>query len=416
MFSFLYLFIYFSTSTVYLQESFDAGWENRWKKPQHVKKGIQLGRVRVTAGDFWGDEKIQRGMETMDYKRNYLFYSNLTHRMDTRDRDLIIQYTLRLYYGLDCGGQYLKLIGGDADMGSFSNETDYYVMFGPDICGATFRRTHVIIGYQGQHYQTLNPLNCFKDHLTHAYTLKIRRNNTIEVQIDGEVVDEANLNDRFPIPPVDQIPDPEDKKPEDWDDDEWIIDPKDKKPATWVDEEYIQDPDAYKPPAWDDSIVWAPPMIRNPDYIGEWTPKLIKNPNYKGPWKPRMIDQKAENDPLFGHFPDIAYLGLEFFQNIPSSIFDNFLITDDEEYARKVLEDVFLSIREDEVKNYDERSMRLKKQHDIDNLRNDKSDHHHDQNVFSDSSDNSDNNYFDMKRKQNKRNKNKKDIDQFDQL
>ncbi|KAK8870154.1 hypothetical protein M9Y10_008031 [Tritrichomonas musculus] len=416
MITFIY-FLYFCSSTVYLEERFAPGWENRWHKPKHVRKGVQLGRVRLSAGDFYGDERKQRGMQTMDAQRNYLLYSNLTHRMDTRDRDLIIQYTVRLHYYLDCGGQYIKLLGGDADVGRFSNETDYLLMFGPDICGATFRRTHFIISYKGEHYQTLHPLNCFKDHLTHSYTLIIRKNNTIEVQIDGEVVDEGALDSHFPIPPVDQIPDPDDKKPEDWDDDEWIVDPKDKKPKNWVDEEFIPDPDAFKPPSWDDSIVWAPQMIRNPDYIGEWTPRIIKNPNYKGPWKPKMIDQKAEVDPTFGHFSDIAYLGLEFFQNVPDSIFNNFLITDDEEYARKMLEDVYLSIREEEVRNFDEQSARLKKQKDIESLRRDKDDHHrnNDMDDFTDSSDD-DNNYFDIKRKQAKKKKKPANIDQFDSL
>ena len=392
--------------TVYLEERFDKGWEQRWKKPSHVRKGVQLGRVRLNSGDFWGDEKIQRGMETMDSKRNYLLYTNLSHRMDTRDKDLIIQYTVRLHYYLDCGGQYLKVMGSSVDPTSFSNETQYYVMFGPDICGSTFRRTHVILSHNGKQYQTLHPINCFKDHLTHAYTLIIRRNNTIEVHIDGEIVDSALLSERFDIPPADTVPDEEDRKPEDWDDDEWITDPNDKKPLNWVDEEFIPDPDAFKPPSWDDSIVWAPPMIRNPRYKGEWAPKIIKNPNYKGVWKPRMVEKKVDLDPTFGHFPDISFLGLEFFQNVPNTIFDNFLITDDEEYARKMLEEVFLSIREAEVKNFDEHSQRLKKEREIENLRREKDlDSHHNPNAFSDTSDEEDNNYFEMRRKQAKRKK-----------
>ncbi|OHT14885.1 Calreticulin family protein [Tritrichomonas foetus] len=400
----IFSFFPLTKSTVYLEERFEQGWENRWKKPTHVRKGVQLGRVRLSAGDFWGDEKIQRGMETMDSKKNYLLYTNLTHRMDSRDKDLIIQYTVRLHYYVDCGGQYIKILGSSVDPTHFSNETDYLLMFGPDICGSTFRRTHFIIRHNGKQYETLHPINCFKDHLTHAYTLIIRKNNTIEVQIDGEVVDSGTLEDRFPIPPADEIPDPDDVKPADWDDDEFIVDPNDKKPANWVDDEFIPDPDAFKPPSWDDSIVWAPQMIRNPRYRGEWSPRIIKNPNYKGVWKPKMIQKKVEVDPSFGHFSDIAYLGLEFFQNVPNTIFDNFLITDDEEYARKMLEEVFLSIRELEVKNFDEHSQRLRKEREIENLRRDKDmDHHHDMDAFSDSSSEGENNYFELRRKQAKK-------------
>ena len=406
-----------SVSTVFLEERFDSGWETRWKKPTHVRKGVQLGRVRLSSGDFYGDEKIQRGMETMDSKRNYLLYTNLTHRMDTRDRDLVLQYTVRMHFYTDCSGQYVKLLSSDIDPTRFSNETDYLLMFGPDVCGSTFRRTHLIISHRGKRYETLHPLNCFKDHLTHSYTLILRRNNTLEVHIDGEIVDEASLEDRFAIPSAKKIPDPDSHKPEDWDDDEWIVDPNDSKPADWVEDEFIPDPDAFKPPSWDDAIVWAPPMIRNPNYKGEWAPRVIKNPKYKGVWKPKRIEKQVERDPTFGHFPQIAYLGLEFFQNCPNSIFDNFLVTDDEEYARKMLEEVFLSIREAEVKNFDEHSARVRKEREIENIRREQdSNRHHDMDHFSDSDSQSENDYFKMRQKLSKAKKQNHNFGQFDDL
>jgi calreticulin len=47
---------------------------------------------------------------------------------------------------LDCGGAYIKLLGGDVDQTKFGGDTPYQVMFGPDICGMT-KRTHVIFNY-----------------------------------------------------------------------------------------------------------------------------------------------------------------------------------------------------------------------------------------------------------------------------
>lgn len=409
-------FLSLCSSTVYYEERFDGKWQDRWLKPTRVRKGVQLGRVRLSSGDFWGNERIQRGMETMDGHKNYLLYSNFSHRFDSRNHDLIIQYTLRLHYHADCGGQYIKLLAGDTDVSKFSNETEYVLMFGPDFCGATFRRTHVIINHQGKQYQTLHPLNCIKDHLTHAYTLIIRKDNTYEVQIDGEVVDSASLNERFNIPSTKMIPDPGDKKPEDWDDDEWIVDPKDKKPHTWVDDEFIPDPDAFKPPSWDDSVIWVPPMVKNPDYIGEWHPKIIKNPNYKGIWQPKMIEKEVDEDPTFGHFPSIGFIGLEFYQNVPNTIFDNFLVTDDEEYARKMLEEVYLSIRDDEVRNFDDRSSKLRKERELETLRHDSEmDRHHDMDRFTDDDSDSDEQYFKLRREQ-ARSKQKKPVGQFDDL
>ena len=416
VFGFVLLFL--THSKVFLEERFDPGWENRWIKPTKVRKGIQLGRVRLTAGDFFGDEKIQRGIETMDQRKYYFLTSNFSNTMDTRNRDLILQYTVRMNFHVDCAGQYIKLLDSRVDTSKFSNETNYEIMFGPDVCGSTFRRTHFIISHKGKQYPTLHPLNCFKDHLTHSYTLIIRANNSLEVHIDGEIVDDSTLQERFAIPPASEIPDPSDVKPPNWVDDEYIVDPNDKKPLDWVDEEFVPDPDAFKPPSWDDTIKWAPPMIRNPKYKGDWTPRVVKNPQYKGVWMPKMKKQEVPFDPTFGHFPSISYLGMEFFQNCPGSIFDNFLVTDDEVYARKMLEEVFLNIRDAEVKSFDERSERLRKEHEIENLRRDKDmDNHHDMDAFSDSDSETEQNYFDVRRGQAKKKKTtSKPSDQFDDL
>lgn len=100
-------------------------------------------------------------------------------------------------------------------------------------------------------------------------------------------------------------------------------DPEDKKPEGWDDiPAQITDPEAKKPEDWDDDEdgEWTAPMVRtytractglvycfcfcfgwggaaayrhltsstiqidNPEYMGEWKPKRIKNPAYKGPW------------------------------------------------------------------------------------------------------------------------------------
>lgn len=235
----------------------------------------------------------------------------------------------------------------------------------------------------------------------------------MEVWIDGDVVDRGNIFERFNVPAGKKRPDESDVKPEDWDDDEWIVDPSDKKPENWVDSEFIPDPDATKPLSWDDSIVWAPPMIRNPEYRGEWAPKIIKNPNYKGVWKQKMILEDVEKDPTFARFKSIGFIGLEFFQNVPNTIFNNFLVTDNETYAREVLDDVFLSIREKEVKSFDEQSTKRKRDRELEELRNKK-----DQikvehpGIISDSDEGDD--YFQRIRTSSKRNK--KRSQQFDDL
>ena len=55
-----------------------------------------------------------------------------------------------------------------------------------------------------------------------------------------------------------------------WDEREEIPDPDDTKPDDWEQPEHIADPDAEKPDDWDDDMDgdWEAPMIDNPDYKG----------------------------------------------------------------------------------------------------------------------------------------------------
>ena len=76
------------------------------------------------------------------------FYG-LTSLMDapfTQTGDLVLQYTVKHEQKLDCGGAYIKL-APKADQASFGGDTPYAIMFGPDICGTSTRKTHVIFNY-----------------------------------------------------------------------------------------------------------------------------------------------------------------------------------------------------------------------------------------------------------------------------
>lgn len=78
------------------------------------------------------------------------------------------------------------------------------------------------------------------------------------------------------------------KKPEDWVEEAQIPDPQDVKPDGWDDvPEMISDESAEQPEDWDEEEdgAWEQPMIPNPEYKGEWKPKMIDNPDYKGPWE-----------------------------------------------------------------------------------------------------------------------------------
>lgn len=139
----------------------------------------------------------------------------------------------------------------------FNNESPYSIMFGPDKCGATnkvhfiFRHKNPKSGKYVEHHLK-NPPTPVSDKLSHVYTAVIYPNNTLKLLIDGEEKKIADLlSDDFEpavIPPK-TIADPEDKKPEDWDDRAKIPDADATKPDDWDEDapREIEDEEAEKP-------------------------------------------------------------------------------------------------------------------------------------------------------------------------
>lgn len=215
-------------------------------------------------------------------------------------------------------------------------------MFGPDKCGND-HKLHFI-------FRHINPLNgtieekhakkpkeriedAFNDKKPHLYQLVVRPDNTYEMSIDHNVVNEGSLLTDFTpaVNPPKEIDDPKDFKPETWDEREKIPDPHASKPEDWDEdeppqipdisaikpdgwlddaEEMIPDPSAKKPEDWDSEIdgeweaplianpicekavgcgLWKAPMVSNGKYRGKWRAPLIDNPNYQGKWAPKRI-------------------------------------------------------------------------------------------------------------------------------
>jgi len=91
-----------------------------------------------------------------------------------------------------------------------------------------------------------------------------------------------------------------------------------------------------KPEDWDDELdgEWEAPKVPNPEFKGAWKPKQIENPGYQGEWVHPMIDNPDYKpvDDLYS-FPSFESIGIEIWQVKSGTIFDNFLVTDDEELA-----------------------------------------------------------------------------------
>lgn len=81
---------------------------------------------------------------------------------------------------------------------------------------------------------------------------------------------------------------------------------------------------------------WKPPVIQNPECKGKWKPCQVDNPDYKGTWIYPEIDN-PEYSPVANiyAYDSFAVLGLDVWQVKSRTIFDNFLITNDEAYAEE---------------------------------------------------------------------------------
>merc|ERR1711948_18870 len=248
-------------------------------------------------------------------------------------KELIIQYQAKYEKDIECGGGYLKIGPKLDDLTKFGDPTPYNIMFGPDKCGYT-KRTHLIFNYDGKNVLKKSDL-AYKQEgegTSHLYRMILKPDNTVRVEIDEEKIYEGSLKEDWELLKPKEIPDPEDKKPEDWVDDSMMNDPESKKPDDWVEEKRIVDPAAKKPDDWDDEEdgEWEAPMIDNPEYKGEWSVKRISNPAYKGFWEQKKIanPEYKDDDNLYS-YADFGFLGFDLWQVKGGTIFDNIILTDD---------------------------------------------------------------------------------------
>lgn len=335
----------------YFSETFDdESWTDRWH-PSNIESGKWLH----TPGNWFSDEE-DLAIKTGDDARFYALTAKLATPVNNEGKDLVIQYLVKNEQNIDCGGAYVKLLGADIDPASFGGETPYAVMFGPDICGAT-KKTHAILNYArpkgedtaAKNMDHLTPISAPSDVHAHLYTFVIAKDNTYIVKVDNEVVKEGTLASGWPFQPPQKIPDPALSKPSSWVDVAVIPDPEDTKPDGYDDiPAEIPDPEASKPDDWDeeDDGEWEAPLIDNPEYQGEWEPKMIPNPDYQGEWVHPEIENPDyfEDDMMYHRCNPCEYIGMELWQVKSGTVFDDFLVTDSvdeaEAAAVKVMEKI----------------------------------------------------------------------------
>eukprot|EP01102_Stenamoeba_stenopodia_P005620 TRINITY_DN16364_c0_g1_i1.p1 TRINITY_DN16364_c0_g1~~TRINITY_DN16364_c0_g1_i1.p1 ORF type:complete len:521 (-),score=106.95 TRINITY_DN16364_c0_g1_i1:50-1612(-) len=378
-------------NTVFYESFGDAEWNSRWTV---IRNDKYQGRWEVGKGLRDGGFEGEEGLILKDAGKHSAIVSLFSKPFAPKDVPLIIQYEVKYDRNLECGGAYLKLVsepvgGKPFDPNSFGSDTPYTIMFGPDKCGSggnlhfIYRHKHPITGEVIERKSKYGIAIPYLAGLTHLYTVKIFPNNTYFLLYDQLMSAIGDLRDDV-VPilnPPKEIPDPEQEKPLDWDDDEFLPDPTDVKPEDWdvpefipdldakmpVDwdedaPEMIPDPEAVKPSAWDDELdgdwvppeivnpkclkgcgKWVRPMRPNPEYKGEWSPRLIPNPNYKGEWIPRMIPNPEYfvDEHPHNFQPAMVAVGFELWTTTSDIRFDNILVTTDPNEAKRVAEELW---------------------------------------------------------------------------
>merc|ERR1719181_569366 len=331
-----------ATGKIYFSETFGDGWESRWTVSKWKESEGTAGKWVSTAGKWFNDEAEDTGIQTSEDSKFFGIATGFDS-FSNKGKDLIVQYQAKYEKDVECGGGYLKIGPKLADGTTFGDPTPYNIMFGPDKCGYN-KRTHLIFNYKGKNVlkKTDLPYKQEAEGTTHLYTLVVKPDNTVRVEIDQEKVYEGSLKEDWELLKPKEIEDPEDKKPSDWVDTSMMDDPADKKPDDWVEEKRIIEPEAKKPSDWDDEEdgEWEAPMKDNDAYKGEWYAKRISNPEYKGIWEAKKIaNPEYEDDDAVYKYADFGFIGFDLWQVKGGTIFDNIIITDDkaeaDEFAKK---------------------------------------------------------------------------------
>jgi len=150
-------------------------------------------------------KKKEHGLKTIEDARFYDISAE--HKeFSNKGKTLVIQFSVKHEQNLDCGGGYIKLVPGGSlkDQKEFkggSEETQYNVMFGPDICGYGTRKVHFILNKRGTNHLIRDDIPCETDELTHVYTAVLSPDNTFKVYVDGSEKKKWNYSGPLGYPP-----------------------------------------------------------------------------------------------------------------------------------------------------------------------------------------------------------------------
>nr|XP_013001958.1 calreticulin-3 isoform X2 [Cavia porcellus]XP_013001959.1 calreticulin-3 isoform X2 [Cavia porcellus] len=225
---------------------------------------------------------------------------------------------------MDCGGGYVKLFPADLDPRTLNSQSPYYIMFGPDICGFDFKKVHVILQFKNEYHANKKTIKCKVDGFTHLYTLILRPDLTYEVKIDGQSTELGSIEHDWHLTSLRKTAAMVVAAAADTDQG------RARTAQDW--KKHFLDARANKPSDWNSELDrdWPGPMLQKPPYQDGLKPEGI-NPDIWLHEKMSSTSYLAQYD--LSEFENIGAIGLELWQVRSGTIFDNFLLTDDEAYA-----------------------------------------------------------------------------------
>ena len=366
----------FPPGDIFFYETFEHFEESNWSTSSNKKYEGEWSVSQSFPPQGRDNETVLMQLER---NKHYAISTPFNKPLVFNGKTLIFQYEFRAQHSFTCSGAYMKIFSSkNFDPTKMNDKTQWTILFGPDRCGEKQEIKLIFNLFNPKKKEMeervlINPPRFPVDYANHLVTLIIRPNATFEIRLDNTQARAGSLCDDFnpPICPKQFVYDRNDRKPKDWDDNEYIydysvkkpeslnenepetiVDEKSQKPDEWREDEPEMIPDfrAKEPDYWDESLLgeWKPPLIKNPKcrkgcgkyfrpFIKnpnhkEWSYPLIKNPNYKGKWMPKKIP-----NPNYYHvsnpsqLPTLTGLGFEIWCTNKLLAFTNILVAFNEE-------------------------------------------------------------------------------------
>jgi len=132
-----------ASAKVYFKDTFEDGdaWKSRWVQSKNKEKDGTAGKWELSAGKYYNDAEKDKGIKTTEDARFYHLSAEVPEQFSNKDKDLIVQYSVKHEQRIDCGGGYIKLLPSGLDQSDFNGDSAYNIMFGPDICGSSRKHT-----------------------------------------------------------------------------------------------------------------------------------------------------------------------------------------------------------------------------------------------------------------------------------